>query len=326
LNTYSKYLRFNDFWFTIFAIPIIAVLVPFLFFGTTLDEYLKNPLGMFVEGSIYTSGFWFFNRYMLIFMRRRFPDFQDALKRNIIQLCVAFVGNIIISVTLGIILFSLKTLVDNFPGNDHKETGSMLGIYVITITIIAIYEAVYFFKQYEQSILEKEQMKTAHVQTQLTNLRNQVNPHFLFNSLNTLMNLIPVEAQNAQNYLNKLSKFYRYAVGNRTEQVVSLDEEIENVKLYAELLKERFGENIHFKFDLKHENQVQILPLTLQLLIENAVKHNIVSANKPLHIHIITNEKHLTISNNLHTVEIVESKNEFQVIIPLINHEGHKEN
>ncbi len=207
----------------------------------------------------------------------------------------------------------------------------------------------YFLYKYKEAIVEKEQLKQAHTQSQLDNLRNQINPHFLFNSLNTLMNLIPMDSDRAMNYLSKLSKFYRYTVSNQEQTLVPLYTELENTKIYADLLHERFHNGIQIQFpDLKN-TKVQILPLCLQLLIENAVKHNIVANKKPLTIQLelIENQTYIQVKNNIQKkiqpvsstgmglkniknrvafftdlpVIIEETETEFKVAIPLLNGE-----
>lgn len=150
-------------------------------------------------------------------------------------------------------------------------------------------------------IVERQQMELQKIQTELTALRNQVNPHFLFNSLNTLSNLIPLESEQAHKYLDKLAKFYRYVVSQREEHLIPLSEELEGVKHYIGLLQERFGQNLQVKITCEAMENKTVLPLSLQLLIENAVKHNIISERQQLRIHIFvtpTNNQ-LKVENNI---------------------------
>ena len=98
-----------------------------------------------------------------------------------------------------------------------------------------------FFQKYKTAIVEKEQLRQAHIQSQLDNLRNQVNPHFLFNSLNTLMNLIPVDSKRAMNYLSKISKFYRYAVSNQEQSLVLLQTELKKCSIICRFIKGAFS-------------------------------------------------------------------------------------
>lgn len=150
-------------------------------------------------------------------------------------------------------------------------------------------------------IVERQQMELSKIEMELTALRNQVNPHFLFNNLNTLANLIPLESENAHNYLDKLAKFYRYIVSQREEHLIPLEEELAGVKNYIAILKERFGENLQVQINCSEAFSKTVLPLSLQLLIENAVKHNVISDNQQLSVHIFVdqNGSQLNIENNI---------------------------
>ena len=159
-------------------------------------------------------------------------------------------------------------------------------------------------------IIERQQMEMTKIQTELTALRNQVNPHFLFNNLNTLANLIPLESEKAHNYLEELAKFYRYIVSQREENLIPLQEELKGVNHYLAILKERFGDNLQVEINCGHARDKNLLPLSLQLLIENAVKHNTISEDQPLKIHIYVpeNKDHLLIENNINErVQSLES-------------------
>jgi len=115
------------------------------------------------------------------------------------------------------------------------------------------------------------------------------------------MNIIPKDSDRALGYLSKLSKFYRYSVGKHEESLVTLHDEIANAKLYGDLLHERFGHNISIKFENGYAPGSKVVPLSLQLLIENAVKHNIVSSKKPLSVNVFVSKdkEYIHIKNNL---------------------------
>jgi len=115
--------------------------------------------------------------------------------------------------------------------------------------------------------------------------------------MNTLMNLIPLDANRAMNYLDKLSKFYRYTVSNQEQPLVPLNKELANVELYTDLLKERFRKGVDIILPPKTPEEAQILPLCLQLLIENAIKHNIVATKQPLKIvlELIENNQYIQV-------------------------------
>ncbi|MBL0357902.1 MAG: histidine kinase [Chitinophagaceae bacterium] len=169
-----------------------------------------------------------------------------------------------------------------------------------TITIIAIYESIYFMHELRHSVEETENLKRENLSAQLNALRTQVNPHFLFNNLNTLCSIIPEDPKQAVDFVQQLSKLYRHILEVKDEKSIPLKDELDVLKAYAFLLKTQFGSNLEIDIDVADEKlQKRIVPLSLQLLMENAIKHNIVSADKPLKINVFSENGSLIVSNNL---------------------------
>lgn len=309
-SKYFEFILFDDLRTALYGIPIIALLAPLLFLTISFQSYIAKIHHIFIESLIYTTIIWLCLRTTCIYLRTRFPSIEQTFKRNIYQAIYAVIITFFMVKLIGL----SEHLIYKFCGFDDPFMPDFIvaffSISFISLTILVLYEAIYFFKQLRTTIEEKEQLKTAHVQTQLVNLRNQINPHFLFNSLNTLMNLIPKDENKAMCYLDKLSKFYRYSVSKKDEPTVPVSVELENLSIYADLLKERFGENISISIKNGVEGNKHILPMTLQLLIENAVKHNIVSKKMPLSIDVsLSQEKdYIHIKNNLQKkIQAVES-------------------
>ncbi|MEO0338352.1 MAG: histidine kinase [Bacteroidota bacterium] len=150
-------------------------------------------------------------------------------------------------------------------------------------------------------IVERQQIEMDKIQTELTALRNQINPHFLFNNLNTLANLIPMESENAHSYLNKLAKFYRYIVQQNDSHLIPLSKELKGVQHYIDLLQVRFGKDLEVEINCDHHLHKAIPPLSLQLLLENAVKHNAISEDEKLKVAIscVDNGNYLKVENNI---------------------------
>lgn len=285
---------FDDRPFVIIGIVLVSLIIHPIMTGIPIPELITSPLHLGIS-IIWTSTYWIILRQLMILLRQKFNSVGDTSKRILITAIIVTIAAPLVSHGLQLLcnhVFNYDILIDAIT----KYTL----IYILVFGIFAVYEAVYYFKQYRQAIQETERLKTAQVQTQLENLRNQISPHFLFNSLNTLMNLIPKDQERAMSYLSKLSKFYRYTVSNQDESLISIQTEVENARTFSDLLKERFGENINIEIDCTLGKGKMILPLSLQLLIENAVKHNIVSKSKPLNINIkCTEERYLNIENNL---------------------------
>lgn len=147
-----------------------------------------------------------------------------------------------------------------------------------------------------------QKLQEEKIQFQFQVLRNQVNPHFLFNSFNTLISIIEDNPAMAVDYVEQLSEFFRNIVNYRDKDIISLGEEIDVLQTYIYLQQKRFGDNLQLHIHLSEEakSHTFIPPLSLQLLIENAIKHNVVSKEAPLVIDIfIENEKELVIRNNI---------------------------
>jgi LytS/YehU family sensor histidine kinase len=135
---------------------------------------------------------------------------------------------------------------------------------------------------------------------QLNALKTQVNPHFLFNNLNTLCSIIPENPKQAVEFVQELSKVYRHILEVKDESTIPLLDEMEVLEAYVFLLKTRFGDNLQMNISVSEDKMKErIIPLALQLLMENAIKHNIVSHDKPLHINITVVNNHIVVSNNL---------------------------
>lgn len=166
----------------------------------------------------------------------------------------------------------------------------------------------YFFSRFlietdrkNEVLLENEQLKQENLMNQLSALKNQLNPHFLFNSLNTLSWLINEDKAKSQLYLQKLSQVLRYSLNMQEQSMVSLKEELTLMDNYIFLLQMRFGENLKITQKLEGKEKFKIPPHSLQLLIENAIKHNVISSHSPLKvsIEIKPDEQTIVISNSL---------------------------
>lgn len=183
----------------------------------------------------------------------------------------------------------------------HKETILYFIISIsITLLVNSILIGIEFFDSWKRSLVEKEQLKRESIAAEFTTLKNQVNPHFLFNSLNTLTSLIEENAPLATEYVMKMSSVYRYVLSQRDKETVALGEELHFIQSYIYLNKIRFGNNllIHIHVPVSYHDK-KIATLSLQMLLENAIKHNIISTQKPLSITIGIADGKVFVRNNL---------------------------
>ncbi len=283
---------FNDIPFIVFGIPLVSVLVTMIFFGLPVNEAIACSLSNVLPAYVSTAVFWLGDRWITIRMRKLYPLASQTKKRLWLQ------GAIIVGYT-AIMAFVLKSQEGMFDHSFHEGTlehpgylKSFIACMFATVPITAIYEAGFFIHNWKKSVAETERLAHTTTRSQLEALRNQVNPHFLFNSLNTLASIIPDQPDNAVQFTLKLSQVYRSILDLKDKQVVTVQEELALLENYIYLCKTRFDKSITFDIAISDEVKNHFLvPMTLQMLLENAIKHNIVSQRKPLHIQVY-NEGH----------------------------------
>ncbi len=162
--------------------------------------------------------------------------------------------------------------------------------------------AIFFFlRQQREAQLEAERFKKISVQAQFQSLKSQVNPHFLFNSLNVLSTLVHKDPDVASEFIEELAKVYRYVLQNFEKELIELETELTFIESYVYLLEKRFGSSLQIELNIPSKFRTYyVVPVAIQMLIENAIKHNISSRNRPLHIYVyIDANNHLVVKNNL---------------------------
>ena len=191
---------------------------------------------------------------------------------------------------------------------------SLLTVGALCVLLVAfafLVRMLYFRRKTHLLQLRSDELEKQQLLNEVALLRSQVNPHFLFNSLNSLSSLIRSDPDEAEVFLDEMSDIYRYLLRKNSRRLVTLQEELEFAQSYLQLLKKRYGMGLHCELNISEAYHQRLLPpLTLQLLIENAVKHNVVSRSSPLYIRIFTNsEGCLTVSNNLQEKKIAVESN-----------------
>lgn len=185
--------------------------------------------------------------------------------------------------------------------------GNLFRDLFIALIVVFVSQIVYLSHRKQQIALENEMLMAENVKTHFQALKNQMDPHFLFNTLNTLNSIIPVDPDKAQEYVHQLSAVFRYTL--QKNEIVTLEEELKFTRDYCSLMQIRYGDSLMFHFDI-HKNycNYMIIPLGLQTLVENAIKHNIISNRQPLQIAITTSPNDtVTVSNPLQQKKEAES-------------------
>lgn len=169
----------------------------------------------------------------------------------------------------------------------------------IGLGFMALFTTRSWLMEWKKSALEAEKLKNEKISSLYQSLKDQLNPHFLFNSLNVLSNLVYEDADKSAEFIQKLSKIYRYVLEVQNEELIRLDRELQFAQNYLDLQQVRFGDSLQVKISVESTDHVYLPPLSLQLLLENAIKHNVASNAHPLHISIERKNQELWISNSI---------------------------
>jgi sensor histidine kinase YesM len=288
-DTLIRHLGFDDRLFVALGIPLTGMLIPVVFKG---EAFNGTPYWM--DGaiaSVYTALFWLLARGIMLKLHRRYRQPEELRQR--LTWLVGIMVPVIVLVSWG----GCK-----IPGQGEAPPLSQLILMssFISALIIAIYEGIYLFSRLRDIQVDREKLLREKIQTELEALRNQVNPHFLFNSLNALADLIHEDADRAERYVQELSKVYRYVLEIQQRELIRLHEELDFLDSFLFLLRTRFGDKLQVALDIPENLKTRwIVPLSLQLLFENAIKHNVVSAARPLTVTVRSEGYDLVISNNL---------------------------
>ena len=241
------------------------------------------------------------------YLERRTWKKGDTIKRIIVGIIGATVITLlclfILRVFISVIIYGKPW--DKFISTESWQ-GYSFGLW-ITLTIVSTFYVIYFYNKYQKNKIKEQKVIAGAASAKFDALKNQLDPHFLFNSLNVLTSLIEENPKNAQRFTTSLSKVYRYVLEQKNKDLITVDEELNFARTYMSLLKMRFEDSIVFEIPDKASNpESKVVPLSLQLLLENAVKHNMVTSSKPLHIKIFESEGMLVVENNLQPKQIVK--------------------
>ncbi|RIV25265.1 histidine kinase [Fibrisoma montanum] len=288
-------------WFALDRYDVLVMLLsyPALFVANYLilgSSYFQS-MGVFVSVTtvstvLYVLCAWCQDAWMK-YMRYRYGDLNQAIRRVVYCLLV-YLAFMVLLVCL---IFGLYDLL-NVPGYqfDARTFQWILVIGVVSVMVsVGVTESFYTYQKWKQSVSREYELKQLHMQRQLDVLKQEVNPHFLFNSLNSLISLIGEDPRQAETFAEELSSVYRYVLRtNRSDgpeqNLTTLASELAFIQSYYHLLKTRHGCGLDLVIAVDERlESYQLPPLTLQLLVENAVKHNIVLPDQPLHIQIQTN-------------------------------------
>ena len=259
----------------------IIELIPDFFFSFLMSSALSFG-GFMVESYFDTKISWI-----------RFPV-KRLLLTLLVYVAYSFIASYILSSTYALFIIDEVTWqnINWIEMMDHTRMPVSIAIVIITI-----FTARSWLYEWRNAAIETEKLRSEKLAGQYRSLKDQLNPHFLFNSLNVLSRLVYENADKSAEFIQQLSKIYRYVLEIQQEELVNLQEEIKFAKSYLSLQKIRFEDSLRFEIDIQKDGDYFLPPLSLQLLLENAVKHNVASLEHPLHISIRQEGTQLRIQN-----------------------------
>jgi two-component system, LytTR family, sensor kinase len=291
-----------------------SLIVAFTLISGLIRYYMWDKLeviGEFPAESIgYTFLFlvltWEFFRGMNYYLDRIIPFSGRFLFRLNVQLVLGA----IYMMTVNRLLFSIAGKYLDGSMSVMFSLSTYAIFVILSFLINSIFVGKHFFDEWKKSILRAERLEKEKTQVQFDNLKNQLNPHFLFNSLSSLHSLIFDNPTLASDFVNNLSKVYRYVLTTESQSIISIRAELDFIGHFIFLLNTRFGSAIEIRTAVADEVLDHgIAPVTLQILLENCIKHNAIDADHPLKIKIYSNDNYLIVSNTRHPKNLVTASN-----------------
>lgn len=279
------------------SVPM-AIIINSIYFG---QKYFSSAAFFFSATAIsaveFMINFVACGLIAVIFRKRLSAEHQ--LMRRLVLMIIIFLS---ISILLLFWLFRVYEMISFFdaPFNENQFAWTAVMLAIMNIFTTFLMEGIAKFKEWKQTSVESDKLSAAYKQSQLSALKSQVSPHFLFNSLNSLSSLIQEDEEKAELFLDELSKVYRYMLRNDDEQLVPLSTELDFLDSYSHLLHARFGVGLQIVSEINEADKDKLIaPLLLQVIIENAFTQNIVRKTNPLAIKISSGGNALYITNNL---------------------------
>lgn len=219
------------------------------------------------------------------------------------RLLIGVLGHCVYTFLAAVLLTQVMTYIQNGQMRPISSFGEVLRDHLpslfIALVISLFMTARSFLYNWRDLAIQNEKLKTESMASRFASLKAQVNPHFLFNSLNVLSGLVYRDADLSAQFIKKLSEVYRYVLDQQEQELVPVAEELDFVESIVFLQQIRFGDNLRVSIEISKDSSKMIAPLALQMLIENAIKHNVISAQSPLNIQIKENGQYYVVSNTL---------------------------
>ncbi|GAA4447421.1 hypothetical protein GCM10023189_03830 [Nibrella saemangeumensis] len=299
---FNKYVEWIILWIAVMGIIVRGIVLPAI--------HWSRQLVLFAATLLFLNLVWLFHLNFDHYLNRKVPFEQNVRKRVIIQLLVGW--SVVKLVLSPIIILLVDEVTPKFPFVLNPLNVITIGVvaFLANLLVALGFIANHFLNRWRENAVRAARLEKEKSQVQYDNLKNQLNPHFLFNSLSSLDGLIEENPALARQFLRQLSKVYRYVLQNKDKELVPLDTELDFIQHYIFLLKTRFDGAFSVIFDIPdHIADKAIVPVTLQILIENAIKHNVINAAHPLTVQISADDRFLRVANVIQRRSRVEASN-----------------
>lgn len=267
----------------------------------------KKLLVLFAYNQMYAVFLYMANAYFFAYLCKKYPGRLFTFR----NLGIGVIGALTVTIiTIFVLRIIVEMIIDGEGFAEFLEGESIQFYYVafiISIVVTGIFYLVYYYRYVQERKVKEQKIIAGTASAQFDALKNQLDPHFLFNSLNVLTSLIEENPEAATGFTTALSKVYRYVLEQKNKELVTIEEELKFAKIYMSLIKMRFEDSIVFTTPEDISNpEAKVVPLSLQLLLENAVKHNQVTPSRKLHISIHEESGNLIIKNNVQPKNVVK--------------------
>lgn len=292
-------------FYNILTISLGAGLFFFTFFDsekTVQNFFFTLGISLFYTVVLSTG-----NHQINTFLNRKFSWVENTRQRTIFGIIATVLGNVIMVLFCNYIVFIVIKNEDS--SKFFSDTMNFVNWFMINFALMisAVLHAKGFIAELKKSTRKEvveQKLIAKSANAQFESLKNQLDPHFLFNSLNVLSSLIDENPNQAQHFTAAMSKIYRYVLEQKDKELVTVEEELDFARTYCDLLKTRFEDSVNFEFNVSESvSKLYVVPLSLQLLLENCIKHNFATSQKPLNIKIYSEQGFLLIENNLQARE-----------------------
>jgi len=295
---------------TCFKISMVFAVIFIALLGDDLS--IKSVLVTFGVSCLYSFGLGFGNGYISVYLDKKWDWLEQTNLRVYfgIILTVLYTIPVVLGINYFIFVILQGVTLDVFFG--PKMIWIHIFYIILSLGVSTFMQARSFMVKWKQASkfeITQQKIIAGTANAKFESLKNQIDPHFLFNSLNVLSSLIEENPDNAQRFTTSLSKIYRYVLEQKDKELVSVEDELSFAKTYMNLLKMRFENSLFYELPTTGVNpDAKVVPLSLQLLLENTVKHNVVSEQKPLHIRIFVDGDYLAVQNDFQKKEVLQDR------------------